>query len=177
MASHAGYLQAQQTGKCQSSFSLITGAFRRCFVQNLAKGLFSAWCFIPVLWHVESANGCDAQPGWEACSEAQLLFRWCRQTPLLEENHSNNLVNLHPTRTHPQLATPDSSLWQTPPRWPQQLTFPMFWLFRLGPAPHTGMWPLGHHPHIVVTCPCSPGLLILCCFCHPEDNYGDVTLN
>lgn len=99
---------------------------------------------------MESANGRDGQPGWEACSEAQLLFRQCRQTSQLKDNHSNNLVNLHPNRTNTQLATPGSSSRQSAPRWPQQLTFPMPWLCRLCPAPHAGTWPTGHHP--VVWC-------------------------
>lgn len=107
-----------------------------------------------VLWCVQPANGHDGQPRWQPCSEAQLLFRLHRQTSLPEENHSNDLVNLHPSRTWAQLATLASS------PWPQQLIVPMLWLCSLVPAPHTGMWHIDHHPHTVVICPRSLVLLL-----------------
>ena len=59
-----------------------------------------------------SANGRDGQPGWEAHSEAQLLFRQRGQTSLPEESHGNNLVNLCPKSTHTPPAAVDSSLQQ-----------------------------------------------------------------
>lgn len=118
-----------------------------------------------VLWRAQPANGHAGQPGWQPRSEAQLLFRLHRQTSLPEENHSNDLVNLHPNRTCAQLAALASS------PWPQQLTVPMPWLCRLGPAPHTSMRHIECHPHTVVTCPRSLVLLLSsrrepwrCCF-------------